>query len=185
MLVICCCSNLISLSELKPSGYFSLVFICHQLPQTDLFSGFGLPKSLNPIVSRSISKELNSFLSLNTLQNLQLSLTALCLYYGWLHWKSIPEQVQHLTSLTFLRIDGFGIETSPHWLGNLSCLQTIIIEESEKLERLSNMESFTKLVELYILRYPILKQRRPGWSEIPPRTEIYIDDRRNAIQRQN
>ncbi|KAM7489496.1 hypothetical protein LguiB_026980 [Lonicera macranthoides] len=67
---------------------------------------------------------------------------------------SFPKQLQHLISLTYLKIDGFGIETLPNWFRNLSFLTTIEIYYCQKLEYLPNMESLTKLVDLYINRFP-------------------------------
>ncbi|KAL6133122.1 hypothetical protein ACLB2K_065359 [Fragaria x ananassa] len=44
--------------------------------------------------------------------------------YGWPKLKSLPEQIQHLTSLTDLTIESFeGVEAIPDWLGNLTYLQ--------------------------------------------------------------
>ncbi|KAM7489430.1 hypothetical protein LguiB_026914 [Lonicera macranthoides] len=169
------CSNLIALPELEPVGT-SLLYLdithCYELtylPALDCLTRLS-NLSLGPF-----SKELNSFPSLDTLQNVQPCLSQLLLY-GWSHWESIPEQLQHLTSLTKLWICDFGIETLPDWFGNLSCLQRIMINDCEKLKYLSNMESLTKLSGLFIDNCPLLKQRRPGWSEIPPQTRIMIDD---------
>ncbi|KAM7486400.1 hypothetical protein LguiA_002409 [Lonicera macranthoides] len=168
------CSNLIALPELEPVGtslgYLDITH-CYKLtclPALDCLSHLS-KLSLGPF-----SKELNSFPSLDTLQNLQPCLRQLELY-GWSHWESIPEQLQHLTSLTCLIIEGFGIETLPDWFGNLSCLHIIFIVDCKKLTYLPSMESLTKLSELYIFSCPLLKQRRPGWSEIPPQTHIRID----------
>ncbi|KAM7486538.1 hypothetical protein LguiA_002547 [Lonicera macranthoides] len=178
------CSNLIALPELEPVGtslgYLDITH-CYKLtclPALDCLT------RLSELILGPFSEELNSFPSLDTLQNVQPCLGYLELH-GWSHWESTPEQLQHLTSLIFLRIKGFGIETLPDWFGNLSCLQEIIIQDCKKLKYLPSMESLTKLSELYIDRCPLLKQRTPGWSEIPPQTEIYIDDWENAIWRQN
>ncbi|KAM7486539.1 hypothetical protein LguiA_002548 [Lonicera macranthoides] len=170
------CSNLIALPELEPVGtslWYLAIINCYKLtclPALDSLTRL-IYLPLGPF-----SKELNSFPSLGTLQNMQPRLSQLLLY-GWSHWKSIPEQLQHLTSLTYVRIEGFGFETLPDWFGNLSCLQRIIIWDCEKLKYLPSMESLTKLSHLYIEGCPLLKQRRPGWSEIPPQTIIKIDNR--------
>ncbi|KAM7486525.1 hypothetical protein LguiA_002534 [Lonicera macranthoides] len=174
-LTISNCSNLIALPELEPVGTslsYLTIIDCYKLtclPALDCLT------RLSELILGPFSKELNSFPSLDTLQNVQPHLRLLKLF-GWPHWESIPEQLQHYTSLTYLTIEGFGIETLPGWFGNWSCLQRITIKDCKKLKHLSNMESLTKLSDLYITKCPLLKHRRPGWSEIPPQTHIKIDD---------
>ncbi|KAM7474143.1 hypothetical protein LguiB_021386 [Lonicera macranthoides] len=168
------CSNLIALPELEPVGTsLGHLFINHCYKLT-CFPALDCLTCLSGLYLGPFSKELNSFPSLDTLQNVQPCLRQLGLY-GWSHWESIPEQLQHLTSLTDLMIAGFGIETLPDWVGNLSRLQMIIIRDCEKLKYLPSMESLTQLSLLDIENCPLLKQRRPGWSEIPPQTRIRID----------
>ncbi|KAM7489425.1 hypothetical protein LguiB_026909 [Lonicera macranthoides] len=168
------CSNLIALPELEPMGTslgYLVITNCYKLtslPALDCLT------RLSKLTLGPFSNELNSFPSLDTLQNMQPHLSRLELY-GWSHWESIPEQLEHLTSLNYLIIQGFGIETLPDWFGKFSCLQTIEINYCKKLKYLPSMERLTKLAFLRISRCPLLKQRRPGWSEIPPQTRIYID----------
>ncbi|KAM7474142.1 hypothetical protein LguiB_021385 [Lonicera macranthoides] len=168
------CSNLIALLELEPVGTSLRNLSITNCCKLTCFPALDCLTCLSGLSLGPFSKELNSFPSLDTLQNVQPCLRQLGLY-GWSHWESIPEQLQHLTSLMDLKIYGFGIETLPDWVGNLSCLQTILIFDCEKLKYLPSMESLTQLSRLYIGNCPLLKQRRPGWSEIPPQTDIMID----------
>ncbi|KAM7465586.1 hypothetical protein LguiB_013148 [Lonicera macranthoides] len=53
---------------------------------------------------------------------------------GWPQIKSLPQQLQHLSALTFLRLHFFdGLESLPEWLGNLSSLQSLSIYRCCKL----------------------------------------------------
>ncbi|CAH1435922.1 unnamed protein product [Lactuca virosa] len=73
------------------------------------------------------SKELDSFPSLQGIEKLRNHLHSLVLY-GWSHWKSIPDEIQHLTSLTRLQIDGFGMQELPMWLTNMSNGEHLVIQ---------------------------------------------------------
>ncbi|KAL6135603.1 hypothetical protein ACLB2K_067830 [Fragaria x ananassa] len=82
---------------------------------------------------------------------------------GWPKLKSLPQQVQHLTSLTRLSIDSFkGVETLPEWLGNLASLVKLSINWCANLKYLPSLEAMqrlTKLQLLYVHRCPLLKER--------------------------
>ncbi|KAL6139837.1 hypothetical protein ACLB2K_058138 [Fragaria x ananassa] len=82
---------------------------------------------------------------------------------GWPKLKSLPQQVQHLTSLTRLTIWSFeGVETLPEWLGNLASLVELHIWECDNLKYLPSLEAMqrlTKLQLLYVFRCPLLKER--------------------------
>lgn len=80
-----------------------------------LFNCFSL---LNRLALARFSKELHSFPSLQGIENLR-NLYSLYLY-GWHHWESIPEEVQHLPSLRFLYISKFGMSELPEWLAIMS-----------------------------------------------------------------
>ncbi|KAI3470299.1 hypothetical protein Pfo_026962 [Paulownia fortunei] len=82
--------------------------------------------------------------------------------YGMEHWDCLPDQLQHLTSLSLLALYGFGIEALPEWFGNLSSLEVLYLSSCEKLGHLPSkeaMQRLTKLTELHIIDCPILKQR--------------------------
>ncbi|XP_048423555.1 putative disease resistance protein RGA3 [Pyrus x bretschneideri] len=94
---------------------------------------------------------------------------------GWPKLRSLPEQVQHLTSVRDLQIIKFdGMEALPEWLGNLAALQFLRIQTCKNLKYLPTAEAMkclTKLKGVYITRCPILKERYnkesgPEWHKI-------------------
>ncbi|CAH1435919.1 unnamed protein product [Lactuca virosa] len=87
----------------------------------ELFDSFGF---LNELELGPFSKELDSFPSLQGIEKLRNHLHELTLY-GVDQWESIPEEIQHLTSLTRLRIVGFGIQELPMWLASMSSIQKL------------------------------------------------------------
>ncbi|PRQ54811.1 putative leucine-rich repeat domain, L domain-containing protein [Rosa chinensis] len=103
-------------------------------------------------------EELDSFPALEVLPQLE-SLTI----YGWLKLKSLHEQIQHLTSLTYLRIYWFeGVEAIPEWLGNLASLHLLTIFHCKNLMYLPSvqaMQRLTKLDSLSIYNCPLLRER--------------------------
>ncbi|CDP03427.1 unnamed protein product [Coffea canephora] len=82
--------------------------------------------------------------------------------YGWPHWESLPEQLQQLSALTELLVDGFGVKSLPDWFGKLSSLKELNLYECEKLENLPShrsITSLTKLGGLWIRDCPLLQER--------------------------
>ncbi|XP_027184108.1 uncharacterized protein LOC113782415 [Coffea eugenioides] len=118
------------------------------------------------------------------------SLSELSLF-GWPHWESLPEQIQYLSVLTGLELVGFGVKSLPDWFGKLSTLEQLGLWDCKKLENLpshQSMRSLTKLSELQIDNYPLLKERckpestsssttdpNSEWSKICHIPEIVID----------
>ncbi|XP_011091043.1 putative disease resistance protein RGA3 [Sesamum indicum] len=89
------------------------------------------------------------------------SLTTLRLY-GWPQFESLPNQLQHLTTLRYLELCEFGMEALPEWFGNLSSLQQLDLKRCNRLRHLPSKEvilSLTKLTDLYITECPVLSQR--------------------------
>ncbi|CAL9002400.1 unnamed protein product [Prunus brigantina] len=103
-------------------------------------------------------KELDSFPAFHVIPQLEeLSL------YGWPKLNSLPEQVQHFTSLTYLEIYSFdGMEALPEWLRNLTSLECLFISMSKNLMYLPTLEAMqclTKLQHIHIYHCPLLKER--------------------------
>ena len=95
--------------------------------------------------------------------------------HGWPKLKSLPQQIQHLTSLTSLSISSFdGMETLPEWLGNLTSLTQLKIWDCANLLYLPTVEAMqrlTKIHELDISDCPRLGERctkdsGPEWPKI-------------------
>ncbi|CAB4299302.1 unnamed protein product [Prunus armeniaca] len=81
---------------------------------------------------------------------------------GWPKLKSLPQQIQHFTSLTYLEIRDFdGVEAFPEWLGNLTSLTTLGIYLCKKLMYLPSVRAMQRLTELQTLTVwgcPLLQQ---------------------------
>ncbi|KAM5560048.1 putative disease resistance protein RGA3 [Rosa sericea] len=114
-------------------------------------------------------EELDSFPAFQVLPQLeQLEL------YGWPKLRSLPEQIQHLTSLTSLWIVSFGVEAIPEWLGNLASLHWLSINECKNLMYLPSVQAMhrlTKLDGIQISGCPLLRERcteesGPEWPKI-------------------
>ncbi|CAN6693219.1 unnamed protein product [Malus baccata var. baccata] len=72
--------------------------------------------------------------------------------YGWPKLKSLPQQIQHLTSLTDLRIYSFeGVETLPEWLGSLTSLTCLEIWNWKNLKNLPSVQAMQRLTKLETL----------------------------------
>ncbi|KAL0413764.1 UNVERIFIED_CONTAM: putative disease resistance protein RGA3 [Sesamum radiatum] len=96
------------------------------------------------------------------------SLTRLTLH-GWPQLESLPDQLQHLTSLSFLELHGFGIEVLPEWFQNLSSLERLHLTGFKRLRHLPSkeaMQRLTKLRDLFVLGCPVLSERcKPDQSD--------------------
>ncbi|CAB4314786.1 unnamed protein product [Prunus armeniaca] len=115
-------------------------------------------------------KELDSFPAFQVIPQLEeLDL------WGWPKFKSLPEQVQHFTSLTSLLIRHFDdMEALPEWLGNLASLEDLTIGRCKNLMYLPTLEAMkclTKLQDIWFLDCPLLEKRcnkdgGPEWPKI-------------------
>ncbi|CDP03430.1 unnamed protein product [Coffea canephora] len=97
---------------------------------------------------------------------------------GWPYWESLPEQLQHLSALTHLRLAGFGVNSLPDWFGKLSSLETLWLSNCDKLENFpshQSIRSLTRLEVLWITDCPLLKERcdleRSSSSNTDPNSE--------------
>ncbi|ONI03178.1 hypothetical protein PRUPE_6G243500 [Prunus persica] len=124
-------------------------------------------------------KELDSFPAFHVIPQLE-ELTL----YGWPKLNSLPEQVQHFTSLTYLEIYSFdGLEALPEWLRNLTSLECLFISMSKNLMYLPTIEAMqclTKLQHIHIYHCPLLKERcikdiGPEWHKISHISTIRVD----------
>ncbi|CAL8074277.1 unnamed protein product [Prunus armeniaca] len=144
------CDNLISLADLDVSRLQSLsslhIFNCGKLNYLPIE---GL-RSLTRLESMKIglfSEELDSFPDFelpSQIRTLEIR--------GWPKLKSLPQQIQHLTtSLTTLEIESFdGVEALPEWLGNLTSLTHLSIKECKNLMYMPSLQRVVGLRELVI-----------------------------------
>ncbi|KAL0414545.1 UNVERIFIED_CONTAM: Disease resistance protein RGA2 [Sesamum radiatum] len=89
------------------------------------------------------------------------SLTTLRLY-GRPQFESLPDQLQHLTTLCYFELCDFGIEALPEWFRKLSSLQQLDIRRCNRLRHLPSKETILqlkKLTDLYITECPVLSER--------------------------
>ncbi|KAM7486926.1 hypothetical protein LguiA_002935 [Lonicera macranthoides] len=71
---------------------------------------------------------------------------------GWPKLESLPEPLQHLSSLTELWLKEFyGLEALPNWLGSLSSLEVLKIWACKKLTTLPTAETMRCLTKLQYL----------------------------------
>ncbi|RQO98965.2 hypothetical protein POPTR_013G041800v4 [Populus trichocarpa] len=130
------------------------------------------------------SEELEGFPTgvVNSIKHLSGSLERLEIN-GWDKLKSVPHQLQHLTSLQRLQIGNFKgeefEEALPDWLANLSSLEFLGIEDCKKVKYLPSstaMQRLSKLKQLWIYGSPLLSEncRRENGSEWPKISHIPI-----------
>ncbi|KAL8150653.1 hypothetical protein V2J09_020461 [Rumex salicifolius] len=112
--------------------------------------------SLHELCIGVFNKELESFCGINHLPKCIKILGLI----GWPKLKSLPDDLQSLTQLEGLRLVWFdGVIQLPEWLGYLSSLQTLRIEECKTMKQLPSsaaMQSLTQLKELHIEKCPLL-----------------------------
>ncbi|XP_011013851.1 PREDICTED: putative disease resistance protein RGA3 [Populus euphratica] len=127
----------------------------------DFFCGLNQLKALK---TGSFSEELEAFPGMNSIHHLGGSLEKLKIF-GWKNLKSLPRQLQHLTSLVKLKIfyfDGEEFEEAlPDWSANLSSLQELTICYCKNLKYLPSstaMRCFSKLTRLQIWGSLLLQQ---------------------------
>ncbi|XVE80811.1 hypothetical protein DITRI_Ditri15bG0010400 [Diplodiscus trichospermus] len=182
---VCRCHGLISvpkdIRELHSLVYLE-ISLCPKLttfPEEIL----GYLTSLKELRIGFFSDELEEFPGLNSIHLLYASLECLFLL-GWKNLKSLPPQLQHLTTLKSLTIAFFdGIEVLPEWLGNLSSLQKLQIAYCSNLmclPSLEAMECISKLQRFDIHRCSVLAERctkesGPEWHKIAHIPYIQID----------
>ncbi|KAB2039025.1 hypothetical protein ES319_D03G184800v1 [Gossypium barbadense] len=91
---------------------------------------------LRELAIGGFSEKLQEFPGSSSIRYLSASLLVLKLT-GWEKLKSLPHQLQFLTALEELTIEGFqGVEAFPEWLGNLSSLKRLYLSGFGKLKSL-------------------------------------------------
>ncbi|XP_021804722.1 putative disease resistance protein RGA3 [Prunus avium] len=180
-LTISKCHNLISLADVDVSRLQSLsnleIIDCRKLKY--------LPTGLRSLSMERMKigmfwEELDSFPDFelpSQIRWLKIS--------GWPKLKSLPQQIQHLTTcLQYLSVSSFdSIEAFPEWLGNLTSLITLHIKECKNLMYLPTvevMQRLTKLRELDIDGCPrpaerCAKESGPEWHKIWHIPDIIVD----------
>ncbi|KAK4566297.1 hypothetical protein RGQ29_002514 [Quercus rubra] len=119
----------------------------------------GLSKCLKSLSIGGFCEELEAFPSLHSISHLQTSLKDLTLI-GWAKPSSLPSEIQHFTALRGLEIRDFdGMKALPKWLGNLSSLQKLRIDNCKILMNLISIPDLRELhsfIELVIKKCPML-----------------------------
>ncbi|KAK4409454.1 hypothetical protein Sango_0018400 [Sesamum angolense] len=116
---------------------------------------------------------------LQGIQQLQLLRLEL---YGWPQFESLSDDLQHLTTLRRFRIDNFGMEALPEWIGNLASLEWLGLYRCKKLKQLPSLQCLTNLRCLRIKECPELSERcKPHESEWHKISHIQIIDREGMM----
>ncbi|CDP20568.1 unnamed protein product [Coffea canephora] len=165
-----------SLRELNLFDCRSLVSFPLDLRRTPSLESFSLWRCPNLIAEMpTIEFDWAGLASSSSLRHVSL--------HGMHDRKSLPHQLQDLTTITSLYLHDFGaIEALPDWLGNLTSLEDLVLFDCPKLEYLPSVDAMErlKLRRLKILCCPLLERRCtpqsgsewPKISNIPQR-EIY------------
>ncbi|CDP20772.1 unnamed protein product [Coffea canephora] len=156
---------------------------------TEMPSGFGYLTSLRKVKigpfsdDSAIEFDWAGLASSSSLQHVSLQ--------GMRDTKSLPHQLQDLTTITSLSLKRFNaIEALPDWLGNLASLEELILRRCPKLEYLPSVDAMErlKLRRLVIRSCPLLKPRctpesGSEWSKISniPEREIDLIERIMAL----
>ncbi|XP_047976154.1 disease resistance protein RGA2-like [Salvia hispanica] len=99
-------------------------------------------------------------------------------------WGNLPESIQHLTSISNLKIDNYGMEELPEWLENLSSLRNLSIYNCKKLRSLHALRGLTSLHWLDIKGCPEISIEQQSdaadsqWPNISHMPNVFIDRHR-------
>ncbi|XP_034898057.1 putative disease resistance protein RGA3 isoform X2 [Populus alba] len=190
ILVIDGCAKLISIDLRQlPSLVELQITRCRCLRDILEDDWLGSLTYLKSLTIGGFSEEMEAFpaVVLNSFQHLSGSLEFLSIH-GWDKLKSVPHQLQHLTALETLSINGFEgeefEEALPEWLANLSSLQSLRIMDCNNLKYLPSstaIQRLSKLKELWIrggcphLSENCKKENGSEWPKISHISTIKID----------
>ena len=178
------CPNLKSILDLGELHSLTDLSIlrCQTLKLTCLPEGLKCVTRLKYLTIGGFCEELDAFPSLSSIQHLHTSLESLHLY-GWAKLNSLPDEIQHFTSLKYLYINIFdGLEALPEWLCDFSSLQRLELWSCKNLMYLPTsqaMQRLTKLQLLVISDCRKLKERcaegsGAEWSKIAHIPDVYV-----------
>ena len=124
-------------------------------------TGLQWPTGLETLIIGGFWGELDSFPDFEVGSLMHLRTLVL---HGWPKLKSLPQQIQHLTSVTHLMIFSIeGVETLPEWLGSLTSLIFLFIRDCKNLMNLPSVQAMQRLTKLQILLirgcHPLLEER--------------------------
>ncbi|XP_057781443.1 putative disease resistance protein RGA4 [Salvia miltiorrhiza] len=101
---------------------------------------------------------------------------------GMESWEWLPESIQHLTALSKLKLDNFGMEELPEWFANLSSLEHLSLCYCKRLRRLPSMDAMRRLTTLRFLDIKgcpelVIKSEATDseWPKVSHIPYIYID----------
>ncbi|GLT60210.1 hypothetical protein SLA2020_329870 [Shorea laevis] len=149
-------------------------------PKLESLGATCLPLGLKELKIGHFSEEVEESLDFSFIHHIHASLEKL----GLTKWKKLTQlhQIQHLTALRELEIQGFSkLDALPEWLGNLSSLESLSIEDCEILKCLPSAEAIRRLTKLKMLKItncPRLKEScaKETSAEWPKISHIpYID----------
>ncbi|XP_021802730.1 probable disease resistance protein RPP1 [Prunus avium] len=175
------CHHLISLADVDVSRLQSLsslyIYNCRKLKY--LPTGLRSLTSLKWMGIGKFWEELDSFPAFELPSQIQVLGIS-----GWPKLKSLPQEIQHLTTcLEIMIIDSFdSMEALPEWLGNLSSLIRLNIWGCKNLMYLPTvevMQCLTKLETLEISGCPRLAERcakesGPEWHKISHIRDVFV-----------
>ncbi|KAL0423808.1 UNVERIFIED_CONTAM: hypothetical protein Sradi_0915600, partial [Sesamum radiatum] len=164
------CHNLVSFPidfRSLPSGLFILdISQCPKLRSLPK-GGISCLSGLTELLIGPFSEEVGSasfYEIFRGIQQLQ-SLVKLELY-GWPQFESLPDHLQHLTTLKEFRIYNFGMEALPEWIRNLASLKRLGLHTCKRIKHLPSKEALPNLTDLTIEECPELSERcKPDQSE--------------------
>ncbi|KAK4383194.1 hypothetical protein Sango_2798900 [Sesamum angolense] len=164
------CHNLVSFPidfRSLPSGLFMLdISQCPRLRSLPK-GGISCLSGLTELLIGPFSEEVGSasfYEIFRGIQQLQ-SLVKLELY-GWPQFESLPDHLQHLTTLKEFRIYNFGMEALPEWIRNLASLKRLGLHTCKRIKHLPSKEALPNLTDLTIEECPELSERcKPDQSE--------------------